>query len=104
MTYAKLLFMLIKMANGQWGENLIQQTRKEIEDMITHVDSEGVRHWLIGSHDLLEARFKNSDGERFGRISAGNAHARNYLIELEGGGQEQYTTINALLEAGWVLD
>ena len=92
------------MLNEQWSENLIQQTRNEIVDMVTHVDSEGVRHWLIGSNDLLEARFKNSDGERFGCISANNAHARNYLIELEGGGQEQYPTVDALLEAGWVLD
>jgi len=87
-----------------WSEKLIQQTRKELDDMLSYVDSDGEIHWLIGSHDLKEACFKNSDGERFGRMTASNAHAYNYIIKLNGGGQEQYPSVDALIEAGWVLD
>jgi len=87
-----------------WSEKLIQQTWKELDDMLNYVDSEGKIHWLIGSHDLEKACFKNIDGERFGCMSAADAHARRYIIELNGGGQEQYPGIDALIEAGWVLD
>ena len=87
-----------------WNEKLIQETRKELGDMLSYVDSEGQHRWLIGTHDLKEAHLKNSDGERFGRMTADNAHAHCYIIELEGGGQEQYSNVDALIEAGWVLD
>jgi len=87
-----------------WSEKLIQQTRKELDDMLSYTDSEDKIHWLIGSFDLEKACFKNIDGERFGFMSAADAHARHYIIELNGGGREQYPGIDELIEAGWVLD
>ena len=85
-----------------WSNEIIQQTRKELEEMLSYIAEDGKIHWLIGTHDLEKACFKNRD--RFGCMTAANAHARQYIIELEEGKQEQYPCVDALIEAGWVLD
>ena len=92
----------VKMKN--WSEDLRERTRKELEDMLTYVDSEDKLFWLIGTQELRRAHFKNIDGERFGTMSVENAKAQNFIIDLKSGGQEQFTTISALIETGWVLD
>ena len=89
-----------------WSKELIDKTRRELEDMLYYNDDSGKIHWLIGSSDLeKEAHFKNIDGTRFGIMTAEDAHEGRYIISLKNSkGQESYTTADDLIDAGWVLD
>lgn len=90
---------------GQWSEKLASLTRRELEDMLISTDTSGRLHWLIGSADLPDgANFKNADGERYGIMSAENARAGSYVIDLEGGGKVQFSSVDDLISAGWALD
>ena len=89
-----------------WSKELIDITRQELEDMLTYTDPSGKLHWLIGSMDLDNgAHFKNIDRERFGIMSAEDAYNGKYTISLKNNkGLETFDTIDALIDAGWVLD
>jgi hypothetical protein len=46
----------------QWGNELVELTRRELEDMPSYTDPSGKLHWLIGNVDLRQgAHFKNID-------------------------------------------
>ena len=89
-----------------WSKKLIDQTRQELEDMLTYTDPSGKLHWLIGSMDLDNgAHFKNIDGERFGIMLVEDAYSGKFIISLKNSGKhEVYETIDALIDAGWALD
>ena len=89
-----------------WSKELIDKTRQEIEDMLTYTDEDGRKHWLIGSSVLeIGANFKNIDGKRYGIMTVENALKDRYIIDLKnGGGQESFETVDALINAGWALD
>ena len=89
-----------------WSKELIDKTRRELEDMLTYTDDSGKMHWLIGSSDLEKgAHFKNIDGTRFGIMTVEDAHNGRYIISLKtSNGQESFTTVDELIDAGWVLD
>ena len=89
-----------------WSKELIDKTRQELEEVLTYTDPSGKLHWLIGSMDLDNgAHFKNIDGKRFGIMSVEDAYNGKYTILLKNSkGPETFETIDALIDAGWVLD
>jgi hypothetical protein len=90
-----------------WSKELIEKTRQELEDMLAYTcPSSGKLHWLVGNMDLEQgACFKNIDGKSFGIMSVENAFNQKYIIELRNnGGQKCFETVDALIDAGWVLD
>jgi len=89
-----------------WSKELIRITRLEIEDILVYNDPDGKMHWLLGSFDLTTgAYFKNIDGKRYGIMTVENAYEHNFIIDLKNkGGQETFTTVDDLINAGWVLD
>jgi hypothetical protein len=64
----------------------------------------GKLQWALGSMVVDAARFKNTDGTRFGKMAVEHAAADKWIIQLDGSGEESYETVDALLEAGWALD
>ena len=89
-----------------WSTELIEKTRRELQDMLTYTDPSGKLHWLIGSIILDNGvHFKNIDGERFGIMFVDDAYNGKYTISLKNdAGQEIYETIDTLIDAGWALD
>jgi hypothetical protein len=88
-----------------WSDELKQLTFRELDDMLSYTDSSGKLHWLIGSNDLdTGARFKHYDGKRFGLMTAENAAARKWIIELDDGEKESFNSISDLINAGWAID
>jgi hypothetical protein len=88
-----------------WSAELTKKTRLELEDMLTVTDPDtGKKQWALGAMIVDVARFKNADGERYGFMTVENALADKWIIQLEGGGEETYQTVDALLDAGWALD
>jgi hypothetical protein len=88
-----------------WSKELVDLTRREIEDMLTYTDEGGNLRWLIGCMDLEAAHFKNIDGRRYGLMTAEDARNDRFIVRLkEGSGEENFATVDALIEAGWALD
>jgi hypothetical protein len=88
-----------------WSAELTKRTRLELEEMLTCTDPDtGKKQWALGSMVVDAARFKNADGTRFGMMTVENAAVDKWIIQLDGGGEESYETVDALLEAGWALD
>ena len=89
-----------------WSKELIARTRLELEEMLSYTSDSGKLHWLIGSSDLeAGAHFKNIDGKRFGIMTPEDAYKDKYIISLKDSKeQEIFKTVDALIEAGWVLD
>jgi len=102
---AGIIRISVNKRKPSWSKTLVNITRQELEDVLSYVDNSGKLHWLIGSSDLEKgARFKNIDCRRLGIMLVENADSGKYIIDLDGGGWESYETIDALVEAGWVLD
>jgi hypothetical protein len=88
-----------------WSKELLDTTRREIEEMLTYTDEGGNLHWLIGSMDLEAAHFKNIDGKRYGLMTAEDARNGKFVIRLKDSrDEENYASVDALIEAGWALD
>jgi hypothetical protein len=88
-----------------WSAELKKQTRLELEEMLTCTEAKtGKLQWALGGLAVDAARFKNADGTRFGKMAVEHAAAEKWIIQLDGGGEESYETVDALLGAGWVLD
>jgi hypothetical protein len=88
-----------------WSAELTKKTRLELEDMLTVTDPDtGKKQWALGAMIVDAARFKNADGKRYGFMTVENALADKWIIQREGGVEETYQTVDALLEAGWALD
>ena len=89
-----------------WSNELIARTRLELEETLTYTSDSGKLHWLIGSSDMeTGALFKNIDGKRFGVMTTENAYKGRYIIFLnDSRKQENFETVDALINAGWVLD
>jgi hypothetical protein len=96
----------------QWSEELRDRTYTEIVSMLTCTDPDGKLCWVIGTSLLSFARFKHISGVKFGKMTLENAIAnykaqpetRSYIIECEDRTEEVFKTVDALIEAGWVLD
>jgi len=91
---------------NNWSKELITRTRLELEEMVTYTSDTGKLHWLIGSSDMeIGAHFKNIDGIRFGIMTTVDAYEGRYIIFLnDSREQEVFESVDALIEAGWVLD
>jgi hypothetical protein len=95
----------------QWDKKLKNKTYTEIADMLTCESPDGELCWVIGTSLLSYARFKNINGKT-GRMTVENAlnnyHTPPkqccYEIICDDDTKETFTTVDNLLEAGWVLD
>jgi hypothetical protein len=98
----------------QWSKELRDKTWTEIAEMFTCDDSDnpdGPPYWVIGSSLLRFARLKCIDGT-LGKMTVENAlenrknppEKRRYVIECNGGGIQTFSTVDELINAGWVLD
>jgi hypothetical protein len=88
-----------------WSSEEIENTREALEDVVTYTSPDGRTHWVIGEQDFSErALFKNIDGNRFGIMTVENADRGKFIIKVKSGGEESYSSIDDLLNAGWVVD
>lgn len=75
--------------NRRWSDILREATRKALEDII--VTPDGIIH------------MKHIDG-RYGGIAALSLLREGCTIVLTDGSREHFADIEALIDAGWVID
>jgi hypothetical protein len=87
------------------NNEITNQTRLELENMIICIDPDtGKTQWALGSKTLDAARFKHVTNQHTGLMTVKNALAGKFIIKLDGGGEESYKTVDAFIDAGWILD
>jgi hypothetical protein len=89
----------------RWSDDLIERTHQGLDDMVTYKAPNGRIHWVIDDKDIeTAARFKNIDG-RAGIMTTEDAHDDRYIIKVKNSNtEEKYTTVDDLINAGWVLE